>query len=267
MGELINYTISGAVTGAIYSLIAAGLILSYTATGIFNLSYAGDRVHGGVPLLRAPRRPRLADLARRPLVILVFGPLLGCAARTLAVFRPLAAATDAAKIMATVGLLVALPALAHWIVEKMDRRLRLDDPRRQPRAALSPASGRSPEGPGLLGDVPARLQPTSWCSWPPRGRRGAPVPAAAQDPAGPADAGRGRPARARRAAGRQSTRDVDARVDHRHHARRRWPAWSAPPIFGPLLPDRYTQFVFIACGRRGAGRSARRSRWPSPAAS
>ena len=39
MRELIQLTIAGAATGAIYSLIASGLTLSYTATGIFNLAY------------------------------------------------------------------------------------------------------------------------------------------------------------------------------------------------------------------------------------
>lgn len=34
-----------------------------------------------------------------------------------AVFRPLARATDSAKIMATVGLLVALPAIVRYVVE------------------------------------------------------------------------------------------------------------------------------------------------------
>ena len=34
-----SLTVSGAVTGAIFSLVAAGLVLSYTATGIFNFSY------------------------------------------------------------------------------------------------------------------------------------------------------------------------------------------------------------------------------------
>ena len=39
MNELLTLTVSGAVTGAIYSLVAAGVMLSYTATGIFNFAY------------------------------------------------------------------------------------------------------------------------------------------------------------------------------------------------------------------------------------
>ena len=39
MEKFLSLTVSGAVTGAIFSLVAAGLVLSYTATGIFNFSY------------------------------------------------------------------------------------------------------------------------------------------------------------------------------------------------------------------------------------
>ena len=39
MRQFLQLVIAGAATGAIYSLIAAGLTVSYTATGIFNLAY------------------------------------------------------------------------------------------------------------------------------------------------------------------------------------------------------------------------------------
>ena len=39
MEKFLSLCLSGLVTGAIYSLIAAGLTLSYSATGIFNFSY------------------------------------------------------------------------------------------------------------------------------------------------------------------------------------------------------------------------------------
>ena len=39
MDTFLALVVSGAVTGAIYSLVASGLTLSYAATGIFNFSY------------------------------------------------------------------------------------------------------------------------------------------------------------------------------------------------------------------------------------
>jgi ABC-type branched-subunit amino acid transport system ATPase component/branched-subunit amino acid ABC-type transport system permease component len=117
MQKFLNLVVSGAVSGAIYSLIASGLVLTYTATGIFNLAYGAIafctaflyfELHTGLgwPILPAA-----------VVSVLVFAPLLGLLL-DVAIFRPLARATDAAKVMATVGLLIALPALARFIVEE-----------------------------------------------------------------------------------------------------------------------------------------------------
>jgi branched-subunit amino acid ABC-type transport system permease component/ABC-type branched-subunit amino acid transport system ATPase component len=114
--EFLQLTIAGAATGAIYSLMAAGLTVSYSATGIFNLAY------GAIAFCAALLYYELNTGLGWPIVpaflavVFVFCPLLGLGLN-LAVFRPLARATDAAKIMATVGLLVALPAIARYIVE------------------------------------------------------------------------------------------------------------------------------------------------------
>src|SRR5580765_6504773 len=117
MQKLLNLVVSGGVSGAIYSLVASGLVLTYTATGIFNLAYGAIafctaflyfELHTGLGWPIAP-----AALVS----VLVFAPLLGLLL-DVAIFRPLARATDAAKVMATVGLLIALPALARFIVEE-----------------------------------------------------------------------------------------------------------------------------------------------------
>jgi branched-subunit amino acid ABC-type transport system permease component/ABC-type branched-subunit amino acid transport system ATPase component len=116
MREFLQLAIAGAATGAIYSLIAAGLTLSYTATGIFNLAY------GAVAFCAAVLYYELNTGLGWPIVpaflfvLVIFCPLLGLGLN-YAVFRPLGRANDAAKIMATVGLLVALPAITRYIIE------------------------------------------------------------------------------------------------------------------------------------------------------
>jgi ABC-type branched-subunit amino acid transport system ATPase component/branched-subunit amino acid ABC-type transport system permease component len=116
--KFLSLTVSGAVTGTIFSLIAAGLVLSYTATGIFNFSY------GAVAFMCAFIFYQLNTTAHWPIVpaaamvIFVFAPLLGLLL-DVAVFRPLARATESAKIMATVGLLIALPALTTWLNDQL----------------------------------------------------------------------------------------------------------------------------------------------------
>ncbi len=118
MERFLSLTVSGAVTGAIFSLVAAGLVLSYSATGIFNFSY------GAVAFTSAFVFYQLNSTLGWPIVpaalavILVFAPLLGLLL-DVAVFRPLARATESAKIMATVGLLIAIPALTTWLNDQL----------------------------------------------------------------------------------------------------------------------------------------------------
>ena len=116
MREFLQLAIAGAATGAIYSLIAAGLTVSYTATGIFNLAYGAIAFDCALFYYELNVGLHWSIVPAFFLVIFVFCPLLGLLLN-LAVFRPLAQATDAAKIMATVGLLVSLPAFARYIVE------------------------------------------------------------------------------------------------------------------------------------------------------
>jgi ABC-type branched-subunit amino acid transport system ATPase component/branched-subunit amino acid ABC-type transport system permease component len=114
--KFLTLLVSGAVTGAIYSLVAAGLTLTYSATGIFNFAY------GGVAFASAYLYYEFHTALKWPIVpsalltIVVFAPLLGLALNA-AVFRPLARATEAAKIVATIGLLLAIPALTEWLTD------------------------------------------------------------------------------------------------------------------------------------------------------
>ncbi|WP_420637479.1 ABC transporter permease subunit [Candidatus Poriferisocius sp.] len=120
MGEFIQLLVSGAISGAIYSLIAAGLTLSYTSTGIFNLAYGGIAYTSAMLYFQVINALGVESLGMRLLalflVVFVFCPLLG-QLLNVAVFRPLARANDAAKVMATIGILVALPALTEFIVD------------------------------------------------------------------------------------------------------------------------------------------------------
>jgi len=116
MRAFLQLVIAGAATGAIYSLIAAGLTVSYTATGIFNLAYGAIAFDSALLYYELNTGLGWSIVPAFLFVIVVFCPLLGLLLN-VAVFRPLATAPDAAKIMATVGLLVALPAIGRYIVE------------------------------------------------------------------------------------------------------------------------------------------------------
>jgi ABC-type branched-subunit amino acid transport system ATPase component/branched-subunit amino acid ABC-type transport system permease component len=106
--------VSGAVTGAIYSLVASGLTLTYAATGIFNFSYGAVAFSAAYLYYIFHTGLHWSTVAAGVIVILVYAPLLGILL-DVAVFKPLARANESAKIMATVGLFLAIPALTEWI--------------------------------------------------------------------------------------------------------------------------------------------------------
>ncbi|GAA3810627.1 branched-chain amino acid ABC transporter permease/ATP-binding protein [Sphaerisporangium flaviroseum] len=116
MSELLGYILSGLVTGAIFAVMASGLTLSYSATGVFNFA------HGAIGFLTALVFYELTVGFGRPtwaagLVSLVlFAPGLGYVLHK-AMFRGLAQAGETAQIVGTIGLTIALPAIGLWIVE------------------------------------------------------------------------------------------------------------------------------------------------------
>jgi branched-subunit amino acid ABC-type transport system permease component/ABC-type branched-subunit amino acid transport system ATPase component len=115
MNEFWNLVFSGLVTGAIYSIMASGLVLTYTTSGIFNFA------HGAVAFATAYLYYQLNTGLGVPIVpailicVLLFAPLLGLLLDRV-LLRRLAKAPVYARIVGTIGLLVALPALAQWLV-------------------------------------------------------------------------------------------------------------------------------------------------------
>ncbi|MGW2993153.1 ABC transporter permease subunit [Streptomyces sp. NPDC001193] len=116
MGDLLVLVLSGLVSGALYALLATGLVLSYSASGLFNFAHGATaylcaltfyEMHSGLGWPAVP-----AAL----LVVCVLAPGLGWGLDRL-MFRRLARVGETAQIVATIGLLVALPAAGLWAVE------------------------------------------------------------------------------------------------------------------------------------------------------
>ncbi|GAA2772986.1 ABC transporter permease subunit [Streptomyces showdoensis] len=120
MGDLLGFVLSGLVSGALYALLATGLVLSSAASGLFNFA------HGATAYLCALAFHELHSGFGRPAVptalvlVLVVAPGLGWALDRL-MFRKLARVGETAQITATIGLLVALPAAGLWAVELLER--------------------------------------------------------------------------------------------------------------------------------------------------
>ncbi|QES47364.1 branched-chain amino acid ABC transporter permease/ATP-binding protein [Streptomyces venezuelae] len=116
MGDLLVFVLSGLVSGALYALLATGLVLSYSASGLFNFAHGATayvcaltfyELHSGLGWPAVP-----AAL----LVVCILAPGLGWGLDRL-MFRKLARVGETAQIVATIGLLVALPAAGLWLVE------------------------------------------------------------------------------------------------------------------------------------------------------
>jgi ABC-type branched-subunit amino acid transport system ATPase component/branched-subunit amino acid ABC-type transport system permease component len=119
--KLLNLVVSGAVSGAIYSVMASGLVLTYQSSGIFN--FAHGAIAFSTAYLYFQLHAATADgglgwpiVPSAIVAVLVFAPLLGLLLDRI-LFRRLADAPVYARIVGTIGLLVAFPALVLWLVD------------------------------------------------------------------------------------------------------------------------------------------------------
>ncbi len=116
MERFFNLVVSGAVTGAIYSMMASGLVLTYQTSGIFNFAHGAIAFTVGYFYFQLNTGEGLHWIPALILSVLVFAPLLGLLLDRI-MLRRLAAAPVYARIVGTIGLLVALPNLVQWLAE------------------------------------------------------------------------------------------------------------------------------------------------------
>ncbi|MEU5878297.1 ATP-binding cassette domain-containing protein [Spirillospora sp. NPDC047279] len=152
MTELLGYVLSGLVTGAIFALMASGLTLSYSATGVFNFA------HGAIGFLTALIFFELTTglgwpvWLAGPVAIAGVAPLLGYVLHKV-MFRGLATAGETAQIVATIGLTIALPALGLWAVDVLVETFGADLPKVTEGAAARGLGPRPVESWTLFGGV------------------------------------------------------------------------------------------------------------------
>ncbi|MFE9040525.1 ATP-binding cassette domain-containing protein [Streptomyces sp. NPDC007818] len=120
MGDLLGFVLSGLVSGALYALLATGLVLSSSASGLFNFAHGATAYLCALAFYELHSGFGLPAVPTALLLVFVAAPGLGWALDRL-MFRKLAKAGEAAQIVATIGLLVALPAAGLWAVELLGR--------------------------------------------------------------------------------------------------------------------------------------------------
>ncbi|HEX4432699.1 MAG TPA: ATP-binding cassette domain-containing protein [Frankiaceae bacterium] len=114
---MLSTLVNGAIAGAIYSLIGCGLVLTYSSTGVFNLGYGAIAYVAGLLFYELNLGLHWNRFLVAILIVFVFCPLLGLLLDRM-FFRPLSRASEAAKVVGTVGVLIGLPALAQFVIEE-----------------------------------------------------------------------------------------------------------------------------------------------------
>jgi len=114
--KFLNLVISGMVTGAIYSIMASGLVLTYQSSGVFNFAHAAVAFTSAYFYFQLNTGQSIPIVPSLVLTVFVFAPLLGLALDRIVLGR-LAKAPMYARIVGTIGILVALPNLVQWLVD------------------------------------------------------------------------------------------------------------------------------------------------------
>lgn len=110
MIQFFNYAVPGVPFGCVFALMAVGLVLTYKASGIFNLAFGAQAFVSGLAFVFLVQDgwPRWAAGA---IAILALGPLVGLVLDRL-LFRRIRTASPLVKLVPSLGLLVALPQVA-----------------------------------------------------------------------------------------------------------------------------------------------------------
>ncbi|MEU9957900.1 ATP-binding cassette domain-containing protein [Streptomyces sp. NPDC050982] len=119
MADLLGFVLSGLVSGALYALLSTGLVLSYSASGLFNFAHGATAYLCALAFYELHSGFGWPAVPTAVLLVCVAAPALGWGLDRL-MFRKLARVGETAQIVATIGLLVALPALGLWIVELLE---------------------------------------------------------------------------------------------------------------------------------------------------
>jgi len=108
--ELLGYIIRGIPFGCVFGLVAVGLVLTYKTSGVFNLAFAAQAFLSAA-LFYSLRKDEGWDLLPAFVVsVVIVAPLVGLVLERF-LFRYLRTAPTVAKLVTTLGLLVAGPEL------------------------------------------------------------------------------------------------------------------------------------------------------------
>jgi len=108
--DLLRAILQGTPPGAVYALIALGFVLTYKTSGVFNLAFGAQAYVSAAMYFQARVQWGWPIIWSFILSVVILAPLIGLVLERL-IFRSLRTASAIAKLVVTVGLTVALPAM------------------------------------------------------------------------------------------------------------------------------------------------------------
>src|SRR4029079_8682249 len=110
MSELLGYVIRGVPFGCVFALVAVGLVLTYKTSGVFNLAFAAQAFVSAAVFYELVVESEWAKAPAFFVAVFVVSPASGLALDRL-LFRHLRTAPTVAKLVTSIGLLVAIPGM------------------------------------------------------------------------------------------------------------------------------------------------------------
>lgn len=108
MSTFLDYALPGIPYGCDFALLAVGLVITFRATGVFNLAFGAQAFAAAFVFDLLVRSQGLPVWAAFVVSVLVLSPLLGLALDRF-LFRHIPTASTTAKVVSAVGLLIAIP--------------------------------------------------------------------------------------------------------------------------------------------------------------
>ncbi len=113
MTELLSYVLPGVPYGCVYALMAAGLVLTYRASGVFNLAF-GAQAYVSALLFSVAVQEGAGTWWAFVLSVVVAGPVMGLLLDGV-VFRYTRGAPPLVRLVPALGLMIAIPSVAQML--------------------------------------------------------------------------------------------------------------------------------------------------------
>ena len=114
MDELIGYVVRGIPFGCVFGLVAVGLVLTYKTSGVFNLAFAAQAFASAAAFYTLRKNEEWGIIPAFVVSVVVLAPLLGFVLDRF-LFRYLRTAPTLAKLVTSLGLLVAGPEIVRQL--------------------------------------------------------------------------------------------------------------------------------------------------------